>query len=116
VNQKRLSRLEVNVKRLWETMTKEELAKTLGLSLAELFLTAQRLGVAGNWRIKSDDPSEEQIAAMAAEIRSGWSEEEEKSRRVGRLGSGRRWTPPEVQLAESEAPTFSASKNWGWIA
>jgi len=70
-----------------------ELAKTFGVSRAVIYDRVRQYGLSlDDLKEHETGPSLEEIAERAAEIRAGWSDEEEERRIVGK---GRhRWVPP----------------------
>jgi transposase len=70
-----------------------ELAKTFGVSRNLIYDRVRQYGLSlDDLKEHEVGPTPEEIAERAAEIRAGWSEEEEQRRIVGK---GRhRWSPP----------------------
>lgn len=59
-----------------------DVAEAFGVSRSVIYSRAISWGLSRT-RAEPDSPSEEEIAEMAAEIRSGWSREETEKRYVG---------------------------------
>lgn len=96
-----LSKIDVpRLFQLWHTtMSNTELCLALGVSRSRLDVLRIRYKLPRRPRVRKErvdasesDPSAEEIAARAAEIRAGWSEVEEQRRIVGRQQA--RWAAP----------------------
>ena len=93
---------------LWKKQTPTEIAKRYGISRMAVYHRAKSFGLPSRSEIESnlESPSADEILARAAEVRKRWSREEEQKRLVGRRGTARRWTPPEIRVGEIEPPSF----------
>lgn len=85
--------------RLWHMhpsqMPTSEIAKKLGVSPSFLYRCRVKHKLPDRERVyhhEDDDPTPQEIAERAAEIRASWPEGEEARRSVGTRG--RSWTPP----------------------
>lgn len=96
---------------LWLKSSPKEIAKQYEVSRMRVYHIAKTFGLKPRSQVvlESDEgaPSESEILERAAAIREKWSDEEERKRRVGNRGTGRKWTAPEIKVGEIEAPSFS---------
>ena len=95
---------------LWGKATPTEIANQCGVSRAAVYQRARTLRLPSMMEMDLPDvekPTADEIAAMTASIRARWSDEEERRRLVGARQSGRRWTPPNIEIGMIEAPTYS---------
>ena len=85
-------RIVVNVKRLCElwagNMGTMQIAAAMGLTKTQVWSASRRLGLptrprSGSDRDQRENPTPEQIAQRAAEVRAGWPPGEEEKRLVG---------------------------------
>lgn len=98
---------------LWASpMTFDEVQKALGVSHSKLYRLAKRHKLPLRARMAQDrknarepDPTAEEIAQRAAEIRAGWSEQEHE-RRAGKRTA--MWEAPEY-VYEANTSTFAAN-------
>lgn len=98
-----MSKLSIDVPRLFElwhtTMSNMDICMEIGVSRSTLDVLRMRYKLPRRARIKKEppemcenDPTQEEIEFRAAQVRAGWSDEEEQRRIVGR--KPRRWSPP----------------------
>lgn len=96
---------------LWANSNPTEIAKKYEVSRMRVYHIAKTFGLKPRSQmiLESDEgaPSEDEILERAAAIRERWSDEEERKRRVGNRGTGRKWTAPEIRVGDIEAPSFS---------
>ena len=95
--------------KLWHTELKnDELASRIGVARGHLWYLRQKYGLPGRkkrrTRPPSDDPTPEEIAERCAEVRRGWSAEEEARRLCGKPT---RWRPPQYHKFDPKTMTFS---------
>lgn len=80
---------------LWGSrMRNDEIASALGITPKQLSRVARRYALCHRGKAKesvTDDPTQEEIAERAAEVRRGWSPDEEVRRRGGVRAT---WNPP----------------------
>lgn len=88
------------LRELWKTeRTNADIAEELGITAVQLYVAGQKLKLGQRWgcvrRVyeKPVDPTPEEIAERAAEIRAEWPEGEEERRLVGNVAAPR-WTIP----------------------
>lgn len=85
-------------KDLWVKSTPKEIAKKYDVPRMRVYYLAKSFGLKPRSQmiLEKDEwaPSEDEILEGAAAIRARWSDEEEKRRRVGNRGTGRKWTAP----------------------
>lgn len=98
-----MGRIDIDVPRLFAlwgtTISNMDLCLAIGVSRTTLDTLRMRYKLPRRPRVKKDspevcesDPSPEEIESRAAQVRAGWSEEEEQRRIVGRRTA--RWAPP----------------------
>lgn len=98
-----MGRAAIDVPRLfelWNTqISNTDICVAIGVSRSTLDVLRMRYKLPRRLHLKKQpteacesDPTPEEIESRAAQVRAGWSEEEEQRRIVGRRRS--RWSPP----------------------
>lgn len=94
---------------MWSQIRPVEIAAKLEIPLGQVYRMARQRKLPSRQSVLASQedkngPTTEEIEQRAAEIRKTWSRAERERRHVG---GPRRWTLPELQMSETEAPSFS---------